>query len=178
MNTAELASRIGISPRTVRKWIKRFDIPCEKNEHGHYIFSEDDAKTFKNIQKNAHFNDGQRNEENKGKRKGIMSTMTTQRTEMDKTLQKQVEDLIFRMETNERKIDQKANEVVEYQLLQHRNEIDELMNRICALEETVKRLNTDKIEREIKQTPPLVLDTVNGSKKTRRKGVMRSIFGL
>lgn len=43
LKTSNVAKRLGVSPKTVQRWVKRYNIPCQKNEAGHYVF---DAETI------------------------------------------------------------------------------------------------------------------------------------
>ncbi|MFC4321885.1 MerR family transcriptional regulator [Litchfieldia salsa] len=177
MNTTALAARVGVSSKTIRRWIKYFDIPCKKNEHGHYVFDEADYIFFCQIR--DHVRDGvPRHEINiKPPRKGIIRT--TMNTTIDNSLQQQISSLIERIELNEKTIEQKASEVVEYQLLQHRSEIDELQNRVESLESYIEKLKTENTElKNLRKEGTLVLDqpirTPRASKKL--KTIMSFLF--
>lgn len=147
MNTAALADKLGVSSRTVQRWIKQLDIPCKKNEHGHYIFDENDIPNFLAIQesiKNISIHEVPKQLKRKGVTK--VSVQTRQMTPSNEGLFPdyfQLTKLLDRIERNEQEISRKASEVVSYQLLQHRKEIDELQNKVVGLEEYIKTLEKD-----------------------------------
>lgn len=44
MNTSEVTKKLGVSPSTVKRWIKQCNLDLERNELGHYIYSEKDLQ--------------------------------------------------------------------------------------------------------------------------------------
>ncbi|MEH7379422.1 MerR family transcriptional regulator [Bacillus sp. JJ1533] len=171
MNTARLAKKLGVSTKTVRKWIKNFNIPCEKNEYGHYVFEESDLPLFEEI----------RNQVKSGvpfdkielappePRKGTVRKMVQA---SDKTLSDKLNTIMERIKENERRIEEKASDVVSYQLLQHRKEIDELQKRMQKLEAYIEQLEREK--EELQTQTAATLETVEGSRK--RKKVLGFLF--
>ncbi|MBD8071354.1 MerR family transcriptional regulator [Bacillus sp. PS06] len=176
MNTAALASKVGVSSKTIRRWIKYFDIPCKKNEHGHFVFDETDYSFFCQIRDQV--KQGIPKSEidimppRKGKRRQAMATQTEQ------SLQQQFSKLLERVEQNEKAIEQKASEVVSYQLLQHRREIDELLKRVETLETYVHELENEN--KQLKLQPndgPIVLDQpIQKPRKARKLKTMMSFL--
>ncbi|WP_078543412.1 MerR family transcriptional regulator [Litchfieldia alkalitelluris] len=142
MNTAALAAKVGVSIRTIRKWIKFFDLHCNKNEHGHYVFTDEDYTFFCQIR--DHVASGRPKHEIKinTPRKGILRNTMIKTTEHP--LQQQISSLLERIERNEKNIERKASEVVSYQLLQHRREIDELNQKVEKLEAYIQDLEKEK----------------------------------
>ena len=39
MNTNMVASELGVSAKTVQRWVKQLNLPAERNELGHYSFT-------------------------------------------------------------------------------------------------------------------------------------------
>ncbi|WP_010677217.1 MerR family transcriptional regulator [Bacillus timonensis] len=171
MNTAEFARKLGVSTKTVRKWIKNLNLTCEKNEYGHYVFEETDLPLFEGI----------RNQVKSGvpSDKIVISTPAPRKGTArkmvqvsDKTLSEKLNEIMKRIEENERQIEGKASDVVSYQLLQHRKEIDELQKKMQKLEAYIDQLEREK-EELLKQTA-ITLEKVEGSR--RRKKVLGFLF--
>ncbi|MGW8264714.1 MerR family transcriptional regulator, partial [Bacillus sp. LR--39] len=51
MNTNMVASELGVSAKTVQRWVKQLNLPAERNELGHYSFTAEDVKVLKSVQK-------------------------------------------------------------------------------------------------------------------------------
>jgi chromosome-anchoring protein RacA len=161
MKTGSVAKMLGVSPKTIQRWVKEFNIPCARNEHGHYEFTKEDIHLLKEIQRN-----GQKNQ-----RKGVI--MKSEKSEQDHVLfQEQFNEILARLKDHERRIEQKADEVVAFQLLQQRKEIDDLLKKIDILERKVQEL-------ELKEAKMIPVDTPPANdKKVKRKTLLSSIFGL
>ncbi|MBW9218621.1 MerR family transcriptional regulator [Anoxybacillus ayderensis] len=41
LKTSAVAKRLGVSTKTVQRWVKKYNIPCTKNEAGHYVFTNE-----------------------------------------------------------------------------------------------------------------------------------------
>jgi chromosome-anchoring protein RacA len=176
MNTSALAAKVGVSSKTIRRWIKYFDIPCQKNEHGHYVFDDDDYNFFCQIRDHVRKGIPKSEITIKPPRKGII--IKTMNTNVDHPLQQQISSLIERIEQNEKAIEQKASEVVSYQLLQHRREIDELHSRVESLEAYIDKLeieNTDLKKRQ--KEGGIVLDQpIRSPRATKKLKTMMSFL--
>ncbi len=165
VNTAEFAKKLGVTTKTVRKWIKHFNLQCEKNEYGHYVFEETDLPLFERI----------RNQVKSGvpsdkieltppePRKGTARKMVQA---SDKTLSDKLNTIMERIKENEKEIEKKASDVVSYQLLQHRKEIDELQKRMQKMEAYIERLEQEK--EELQKQTAITLEKVEGSRKRKR----------
>ncbi|MFT4415372.1 helix-turn-helix domain-containing protein [Fredinandcohnia humi] len=165
MNTAEFARKLGVSQKTVRKWIKHLHIPCQKNEYGHYVFDENDLPFYEEIGKQVKSGiptdkiDIKSLQPRKGKvRKMVQAT--------DTIIEDKLTVIMERLRRNEKRIEEKASEVVTYQLLQHRQEIDELQQKVRYLEEYIQKLENEK--RESIQEQPIVLETVKQPRKRKK----------
>ncbi|WP_223700921.1 MerR family transcriptional regulator [Sutcliffiella deserti] len=166
LKTQEVAKELGMAPRTIRKWVKKYDIPCSKNDYGHYVYDEKAISFLESLKASSE----------------IAGTLDIYETSIE---MKDLEDtnispvkkehsmseLMERIERTEWLLDQKADEVVSYQLLQQRKEIEDLTKRIQELEDMMINLQ----EPAKKYEPPLILDQ---PMKMKRRGMFRSIFGL
>lgn len=47
MNTNMVASELGVSAKTVQRWVKQLNLPAERNELGHYSFTTEDVNGSK-----------------------------------------------------------------------------------------------------------------------------------
>jgi len=139
MNTSALAKRLGVSTKTIRRWIKNFDLTCNRNEHGHYVFSEEDYKLFCSIRDQLKNGTPSNEVEVHQVRKGNIRFMNGT-IQLQPPQQQQLASLMDRIERTEEKIDQKADDVVSYQILQHRKEIDELSQKLEKLESYILHL--------------------------------------
>ncbi|WP_096155431.1 MULTISPECIES: MerR family transcriptional regulator [Bacillus] len=163
--TLDVAEDLGMSARTIREWVRKFDIPCEKNDYGHYIYSEQAIAQLEKIKADSEVAVSQ--ERSLVNRKGKVELR------MNNYDDQQLSRLEDRIYAAERIIEQKADEVVAYQLLQQRKEIEELTNKMEMLE--ARLLNIEN-KRQKQLDPPMVLDQT--PLKQKRRGMLRSIFSL
>jgi chromosome-anchoring protein RacA len=172
MSTAAVAKLLGVSRRTLMRWVNQLDLQLEKNEHGHYQFSDADVDRLKEIQKQTNEQSSpQITQTEDNSRKGTIRSMSSLDTTKVEALNERVDEL-------ERKISSKADDVVSYQLLQHRREMEELLNRINALEKKVEELENAQKKREPLKDSVLVFDQSTLSKKPKRKNLISSIFSF
>lgn len=140
MKTSDVAKELGINPKTVLKWVKQHDIPCEKNELGHFEFTDQHLKQLKQVQSNS---PSQRAAPTVSKREGTVS-LSIEETEKWQEMQKQMDQMLMRLMENERRIEEKAGEVVTFQILEHRSEIDDLQKKVDKLEARIQELEERK----------------------------------
>lgn len=169
MNTRSVAQLLGISTSTVQRWVKQFNLEMERNELGHFIFSEEDIELLKQVKAQLH--EGILLQDialAKHKRTGIVKSAHTE------TDVHELADKVHRMEIS---LNDKADSVVSYQLLQHRHEIEELQKQITVLTERISQMEgAMKKEAEIAATNEL---NPNKEKKSSRKkkNFFQMIFG-
>ncbi|TLS35873.1 MerR family transcriptional regulator [Pseudalkalibacillus caeni] len=167
LKTKKVSEELGVNPTTVQRWVKYFDLPCEKNELGHYLFEQKDILLLKNVK--DQLSDGRSMEEvvlpglpkekpNK-KQPSIVST---------EKMEQRLDRFSLRLEQLERQIEEKANEVITVQILQHRTEIDELVKKISHLEEKLEMIETHTVKEE---------PDVNSIEKAKRSWIM-SLFSF
>ncbi|PGT89642.1 MerR family transcriptional regulator [Bacillus sp. AFS040349] len=171
MSTAAVAKSLGVSRRTLMRWVDQLDLELEKNELGHYQFSDADIERLKQLQNNPTVTPTPANEQT---RKGTITQMVS----LDES---KVDSLTQRIEEVERKVQSKADGVVSYQLLQHRREMEELQSTIKKLELRIEELEQEKLSKkqEFGKDPALVFDQTKApAKPSRRKGLISSILGF
>jgi len=167
MSTAAVAKSLGVSRRTLMRWVDQLDLQLAKNELGHYQFSDEDIEKIKQMQENPETASPQPKEQ---PGKGIVIAASVNE---DKSV-----ELTNRIEELERKLQTKADDVVSYQLLQHRKEMEELIGTINKLEHRIEELESAQKRPEFSKDPALVFDQGQASKKPRRKGLISSILGF
>ncbi|MDM5299749.1 chromosome-anchoring protein RacA [Bacillus pumilus] len=166
MNTNEVAKEIGVSSKTIQRWVKLLHIPVARNELGHYEFHEDIVLLLKQVKQQM--SEGillqeirlPFHEETAHQLAPAVETDgLAQRMEM---LEQQVNLLIQqqsevpaveqRLQELERTLAKKADEGVSYQLLQHRREIEDLTASLEQLTNIVKQLSTVKEDKDVPRT--------------------------
>jgi chromosome-anchoring protein RacA len=177
MSTAAVAKLLGVSRRTLMRWVSQLDMQLEKNELGHYQFTEDDIERLKQIQNqpNMQLHSSPSHSDETGNK---VSAAEDSKVEDSKVEDSKVESLNARIDELERKMRGKAEDVVSYQLLQHRREMEELVKKISKLEQKIEKLvESDQPQSESKENL-LVFDPSPSSKKPKRKGIISSLFSL
>lgn len=170
MNTSALAKILDVSPKTIRRWIQLFDMQLTKNENGHYVFNDDDVKTFSDIKEKIR---------NGITTKEIMQNMKhdpekmpakVPESESSNRIEERFNEIFQQLKAQEKKINAKADEVVSYQILVHRKEIDELQSKIQQLEQKLNHI-------EMKQSKETNDDTGLNQERKKRKGLIRTVLG-
>ncbi|ANB57945.1 transposase family protein [Anoxybacillus sp. B7M1] len=163
LKTSSVAKRLGVSPKTIQRWVKKYEIPCKKNEAGHYIFDSETLALLEQIkfEQGAALEECETEEENE-------KTILCPEDFFSTHLQPYLNEFTSRFQRIERQLEQKADEVVSVQLLQHRREIEELHSYIRQLEQRISLLEEANEKREADDSL---------SKKQKRRGVGR-IIGL
>lgn len=132
MNTRAVAQLLGISTSTVQRWVKQLNLEMEKNEQGHYIFSEENIETLKQIklqlQQGLPLHDISADSK---KRSGSLKTVHSEEN---------IDKLAVKINQIEGSLHQKADSVVSYQLLQHRREIEDLQEQISSLSDRLAQI--------------------------------------
>ncbi|WP_027409320.1 MerR family transcriptional regulator [Anoxybacteroides tepidamans] len=163
LKTSNVAKRLGVSPKTVQRWVKKYNIPCHKNEAGHYVFDPETLTLLEQIkfEHGAALEELEIEEENE---KALLRPETFFSTHF----QPHFDKFASRLQRIERQLEQKADEVVSFQLLQHRQEIEELNAYIRKLEERVNLLEQANRQRQLDES----------AKRKKRRGIGRimSIF--
>jgi chromosome-anchoring protein RacA len=166
VNTGAVSKLLGVSSSTVQRWVKHLGLEMERNEFGHYLYTEDDIEVLKDFKQQIQ--DGvpiQQIQVKKAKRRGSMKLQ--RRTGSDDILLERINRL-------EGSLDSKADSVVTYQLLQHRREIEELKAQIEKMNRQIEQLLENSNETK-ESTPDIPYDEV---KKRKKKTVFRSLLGF
>ena len=174
LNTKSVAEMLGISTRTVQRWVKQLNLNMARNDLGHFIFTEENIEQLKQVKKQL--DEGILLQDitlEKSKRSGIVKNSQPEKNKEE--IQEVLEDKISLLETS---LYQKADSVVSYQLLQHRREIEELQEqvsylteRLSDLEELFFLVNETAASLDQKQFE----DPISPRKK---KSFLRRIFGF
>ena len=159
--TKTVSEQLGVNPTTIQRWVKYFNIPCHRNEHGHYLFKDSDILLLKNIkeQLNRGLSMAEVQIEQHNNKKE-----TRPRTLKKEEMIEKFNELSTRMNDIERRLEEKADEVVAYQLLQHRSEIDDLLHKLTKLEHQIEQLQ-EKQQKE--STIAFHRNDQKGTKKRR-----------
>ena len=164
MNTKSVAELLEISTSTVLRWVKQLNIEMERNEHGHFIFSEEKINILKDVKQQLQ--NGipiQDISIDKTKRTGVAKTVSPESN------MSQLEEKVIQMETS---LNKKADSVVSYQLLQHRREIDDLQEQVSFLVNRLAEIEEVLIKQ--KEMAATVEEEIIPKKK---KNLFKAIFG-
>ncbi|HZG61702.1 MAG TPA: MerR family transcriptional regulator [Anoxybacillus sp.] len=159
LKTSSVAKRLGVSPKTIQRWIKKYNIPCPRNEAGHYVF---DAETITLLEQ-IKFEQGAALEEDY--EEATKETLCPDHI-FETHVKPHIEEMTARLQSVERKLEQKADDVVSFQILQHRKEIDELVEHIQQLESRIVQLE---------QANRNLAAAQEQQKKPKRRGLSRII---
>ncbi|WP_404469912.1 MerR family transcriptional regulator [Sutcliffiella horikoshii] len=170
LKTHEVAKELGMAPSTVRKWVQKYEIPCRKNDYGHYVYDEEALARLETLKASGEVA-GALDTAYDTDIKEVQFENMSARNEEAKALEHRLENLTERVSRTERMVQQKADEVVSYQLLQQRKEIEELTKTVDRLEKMLDQMQTPVKKME----PPLIFDQ---PPQQKRRNVFRSIFGL
>ncbi|PFG13578.1 MerR family transcriptional regulator [Bacillus sp. es.036] len=135
LKTKQVSDELGVNPTTVQRWVKYFDLACEKNELGHFLFSSEtveELKSIKNDLRRGYSMEKIKSSGTGGSQEQVMIT--------PERFEQRLDRFSVRLEQLERQLEEKANEVITVQVLQHRTELDELMQKINMLEEKLIEL--------------------------------------
>lgn len=175
MNTAAVANVLKVSSSTIHRWVKQLDLEVERNDLGHYVFSEEKIEQLKHVQEQIN--------------KGIpllevtVDKKKSLKGEIKPTVHDELEKkYLAKLKSLEEKINQKADDVVSYQLLQHRREIEDLQNKVAKLNERIEILES-KQSVQTKNNPTenlIVFDQKNTKKKKKikKKNIITTLFGF
>ncbi|WP_285766311.1 MerR family transcriptional regulator [Peribacillus sp. SI8-4] len=168
MNTSAVARLLNVSHSTIQRWVSQLNMEVERNQLGHYQFSEEDIALLRKIQ----------NQLNEGiiLQKVSISENKIRKATVAKNpdIAKEHEQLIERVVRLENGLKTKADDVVSYQLLQHRSEMEEMHKLVKKLEARIEALETPIIQ-------PfdyfLAAEETAITKKTKKRPFMKMIFG-
>ncbi|WP_040208715.1 MerR family transcriptional regulator [Neobacillus jeddahensis] len=173
MNTSEVAKLLGVSASTVQRWVKQLRLPMEKNDRGHYHFTNDDINLFKEIheqlQNGTLLHEITPVNEEKNIRKGAMKSV-----ENDKVIEK----LTMKVNELEISLNTKADSVASYQLLQHRREIEDLQDQVKKLSQQLELLQSQFNQLNLPSQIEKTISFEQSKIKRKKKNFVSSIFGF
>ncbi|MEW5322779.1 MerR family transcriptional regulator [Geobacillus thermoleovorans] len=160
LKTSDVAARLGVSPKTIQRWVRKYDIPLRKNEAGHYLFDEKTVALLERVK----FEQGAAMEAPlTPKRPPTPLRNNIPIDALHESIEPEITRVSSRLEQLERQLEQKADDVVSIQLLHHRQEMEEIVARLASLEQLVARL-----EQQLNQQPPAPRDPSKQPKRKRR----------
>ncbi|MGE6375269.1 MerR family transcriptional regulator [Peribacillus muralis] len=169
MNTSAVARLLNVSHSTIQRWVSQLNMEVERNQLGHYQFSEEDIALLRKIQNQL--NEGIILQKVSISESKIRKATVQKHTEMTK----EHEQLLERIVRLENGLKTKADDVVSYQLLQHRSEMEEMHKFVKKLEARIEALETPTI-------PPfdyfIAAEEAAVTKKTKKRPFMKTIFGI
>ncbi|MGD6816517.1 MerR family transcriptional regulator [Metabacillus sp. 113a] len=171
MNTAAVAKELGVSTKTVQRWVKQLELPMERNELGHYHFREEDLNTLKGVKEQLH--SGVLLQDIKAETAPHAAPPEAEAVPVSNSAGPRAAELEDRLNLMEQKLNHKADAVVSYQLLQHRREMEELNKKIHKLEQTI-----DILFAQLPEANPEPVLMFENQKLNKRKGLLKSIFSL
>ncbi|MCF6408192.1 MerR family transcriptional regulator [Pseudalkalibacillus salsuginis] len=133
VKTKAVSKKLSVNPTTIQRWVKYFDIPCPKNDHGHYLFRSEDIEQLEEIQKQL--NQGLQMSDIKLQKKSPDDKVPLKKANGLKELDVYFQQLQDQLNILESKVSQKADEVLSYQVMQHRKDMDQMATRLTELEE-------------------------------------------
>ncbi|EWG09417.1 MerR family transcriptional regulator [Cytobacillus firmus] len=174
MNTSAAAKLLGVSPSTIQRWVKQLELRTERNELGHYLFTEDDISLLKQVQDQLNQGIILQDVTVKGKktRKGTVH--------VEAAAAPAIEKIYLKISELEKLLNGKADDVVSYQLLQHRSEIEELQKenaRLLKRIEVLEARTADK-NRDIPADTLLVFDQEKPRNKLKKRNIFTMLFGF
>jgi len=171
MNTNEAAKLLGVSPKTVLRWITQLSLEIERTPLKHYRFSEEDVALLHKVQEQL--KNGTPLQNMKIHEKKVRKAKAANKPPKDES--KMYDKLVERIEHLERKLSTKADDVVSYQILQHRNEIEELQSVVCELTQQIETLQT-KLEVASQADCFLAFDEAASTEKSKKKPFFSTLF--
>jgi chromosome-anchoring protein RacA len=134
LKTKTVSEELGVNPTTVQRWVRHFNIQCDKNEHGHYLFKQEDIEQLREIKAQL----------DNGLLMSDIQIQSFQTSEKSVELPTQFEDKFDRLNEAiralEKKVEEKADAVVSYQMLQHASELEELIKKMENMEARLQDL--------------------------------------
>lgn len=166
MNTGAVSKLLGVSSSTVQRWVKHLGLEMERNEFGHYQYTEGDLETLKKFKEQV---------QNGVPIQEITVHKQTRRGSIK--LQRENDNIVEKVNKLERSLENKADYVVTYQLLQHRSEIEELKEEINQLTKQIEELHIflHHSKNLLNEQNAIQLKK---SKKQKKKNVFHSLFGF
>lgn len=166
LKTKEVAKALGVSSRTIQRWVRNFNIPYETNAQGHFQFNEEHIKMLEHIRDQMHNGSLAATKEAapKEEKKEALAPENFFQEEPEKggAQEERLNRIEDRLLHVEHLLSSKADQVVYEQVLAHRRELETLNSQLERLENKLASL-----EEKIKSIKPL-LENKGTEKKSRR----------
>lgn len=178
MNTKSVAQLLGISTRTVQRWVKQLNLDMARNDLGHFIFTEEDIELLKQVKNQL--DEGvllQDVSVKRNNRTGVVKNVqnvTTVEPVQPESKPSELNEMEEKIKKIESSLEQKADSVVSYQLIQHRREIEELRNQVAILTERITCLE-ELVSKEAEAAASIENKNITPRKK---KSFLKGIFGF
>ena len=173
MNTSAVAKLLNVSHSTIQRWVTQLGMDVERNQQGHYQFSNEDIALLRAVQ--DQLNEGMILQKitisdkrtKKGKVKNASSLSHQAGTNAG---DERITERISRLETG---LETKADAVVSYQLLQHRRELEEMQQTVKNLEKRIMELESAETARSDYLR---AAEEAAASKKTKKKPLFKNLL--
>jgi chromosome-anchoring protein RacA len=133
LKTKTVSEELGVNPTTVQRWVRHFNIQCDKNEHGHYLFKPEDIEQLRAIK--VQLDNGLLMSDIQ-----IQTFQTSEKSELPTQFEEKFDRLNAAIIALEKKVEEKADAVVSYQMLQHASELEELIKKMENMEARLQDL--------------------------------------
>ncbi|MED3575813.1 MerR family transcriptional regulator [Cytobacillus praedii] len=173
MNTSAVAKLLGVSSSTIQRWVKQLELQMDRNELGHYSFTDGDIQLLKQVQEQLKKGVMLQDVTVEGKKTRIGVVKPAANEQIDEKLLEKIKEF-------EQRLNKKADDVVSYQLLQHRREIEELQAEVEKLTQRIECIEEwmNKEHQRIPSDHAFIFDKELPKKKTKRKNLITSLFGF
>jgi chromosome-anchoring protein RacA len=165
LKTKTVSEELGVNPTTVQRWVRHFNIQCDKNDHGHYLFKQEDIEQLKKIKEQLD--------------QGLLMSdiqissffMGEKLIDLPLNFEEKCQRLDAAIAALEKKIEEKADAVVSYQMLQHAREVEELVKKMEIMEERLQDLEVTLLKKSYPEETEYV-------KQRPKKNWFVSLFAL
>lgn len=168
MNTNAVSKLLHVSARTILRWVKILELQLERNELGHYLYTDEDVKQLKRFQEKI--------QQGIPTEHAAATIIKRDKPSQFSARKENHQKLIVKIKELENQLENKADAVVTYQILQHRSEIEDLKEQIQALNKQIEKLTKTQPERKNTNTEFEQPEQKLG--RPRRRKLISSIFGM
>ncbi len=143
LKTKDVSRILGVNPTTIQRWVKFFNLPCQKNEHGHYLFTEQHIAQLKMIKEQL--------DQGLPMSKVKLSASDEPKYKVEDVIKK-FNHMTKRIENIEYRLEEKATNVVNIQLLQHRRELEKLHQLVENMKHDIQQVKKHIEKRESEES--------------------------
>jgi chromosome-anchoring protein RacA len=160
LKTKDVAEALGVSSRTIQRWVRNYNVPYQTNAKGHFQFTEQHVKLLEKIRDQISSQSATASPQVKPQVKEEENKKVEEIKPQNKEKPAELSKMEERLNDLETIISNKADQVVYEQVLGHRRELehlssrlDDLESKLANLEELMDELKT-QLETEQKQKRP------------------------